>query len=127
LIDKLKGELGGIMKWAVLGAVLWREQGLNPPLVVVQATDDYFTTEDALSGWIDERCDLVKSLTSVTRDLYPDYKAWAKTANEFVLSEKRFTNAMLNMGFVPWKHEKTRRHGFVGIALKASNEELPLS
>jgi hypothetical protein len=26
-----------------------------------------------------------------------------KTANEYVLSEKRFTNALLNMGFKPWE------------------------
>jgi putative DNA primase/helicase len=126
LIDKLKAELGGIMKWAVMGAVLWKEHGLNPPPIVTEATEDYFLTEDALSGWLDERCELVKSANSLTRDLYPDYKAWAKTANEYVLSEKRFTNAMLNMGFAPWKQVGTRRHGFTGIVLKTSNEELPI-
>jgi putative DNA primase/helicase len=126
LIDSLKAELGGIMKWAVLGAVLWKEHGLNPPAIVKQATEDYFVSEDALSAWIDQRCDLHKSFNSLTRDLYPDYKAWAKAANEYVLSEKRFTNAMLNMGFPPWTDSRSRRHGFTGIALKASNDELPM-
>jgi phage/plasmid-associated DNA primase len=92
----------------------------------LEATEDYFVTEDALSAWIEECCDLVKAFNSLTRELYPDYKAWAKTANEYVLSEKRFTNALLNMGFTPWRQPQTKRHGFCGIALRASNEELPM-
>jgi putative DNA primase/helicase len=126
LIDKLKAELGGIMKWAVLGAVLWKQHGLKPPQLVTAATEDYFATEDALSTWIDERCELVKSLNSLTHNLYLDYKEWAKMANEYVLSEKRFTNMLMSMGFNPWKHPTTRRHGFSGIVLKASSQELPI-
>jgi putative DNA primase/helicase len=114
------------MKWAVLGAVLWKKHGLLPPEVVIEATAEYFATEDALGTWIEERCNLAKPLTSLSRDLYPDYKAWAKAANEYVLSERRFINALFNMGFAPWKDSRTRAHGFVGIALRAGNEELPV-
>jgi phage/plasmid-associated DNA primase len=91
-----------------------------------QATKHYLISQTALLACIEKRYDLHKSFNSITRDLYPDYKAWAKSANEYVLSEKRFTNAMLNMGFPPWTDSRSRRHGFTGIALKASNDELPM-
>jgi putative DNA primase/helicase len=126
LIDKLKAELGGIMKWAVLGAVLWKQHGLMPPPIVTQATNDYFVAEDVLSAWIDERCDVTKSHEAQTRDLYNDYKAWAKAANEYVLSENRFSEALANLGYNRRLHSRTRRSSFVGIGLRTSNDELPM-
>jgi putative DNA primase/helicase len=124
LIDKLKAELGGIMRWAVLGAVLWKQHGLMPPPIVTEATDDYFISEDMLAAWIDERCEMDKSREALTRELYNDYKAWAKAANEYVLSEKRFVNALINLGFRRFMDGRTRKSTFSGIGLRMSNEQL---
>ena len=50
LRDKLRGELGGILKWAIEGAVEWQRIGLAPPRVVVEATSEYFQGEDTLGA-----------------------------------------------------------------------------
>jgi putative DNA primase/helicase len=124
LIDKLKAELGGIMKWAVLGAVLWKKHGLMPPPIVAEATNDYFHAEDILGAWIEERCETDKSREGLTRDMYNDYKAWAKAANEYVLSERRFSQSLENLRFRQFNAVGTRRSTFSGIGLRGSNDEL---
>jgi putative DNA primase/helicase len=126
LIDKLQAELGGIMKWGVLGSVLWKQHGLTPPQVVTEATDDYFVAEDLLLAWIEERCDVGSARDALTRDLYNDYKAWAKAANEYVLSERRFSEALANLQFKRKLHPRSRKSSFVGIALRVANDELSL-
>ena len=123
LLDKLKQELGGIMRWGIEGAVLWKQHGLMPPPIIAHATEEYFATENILAAWIDERCHR-ESRTSYTRELYADYTVWAKAANEYVLSQKRFAEALGNLGFDRWQHPQTRRHGFSGLALKTRNDDL---
>lgn len=60
LREKLKAELGGILKWAVEGEIeRGRIGGLNPPKSVVAATDEYFASENTIGRWLDERCELV--------------------------------------------------------------------
>ncbi len=128
LIDKFIAELGGILVWAIEGAVLWHRYGLQPPAIITTATDRYFAAENTLAAWIEERCERAEALRAETRDLYRDYVAWAKGGNEFVLAEKRFaeTLEMRLGGDCEWKHPTTRRKGFKGIALRQRNEELPL-
>ncbi|MCZ6885364.1 MAG: phage/plasmid primase, P4 family, partial [Alphaproteobacteria bacterium] len=41
LAEKLKDEWGGILQWAVDGCLAWRNEGLNPPAAVREATDQY--------------------------------------------------------------------------------------
>jgi putative DNA primase/helicase len=124
LIDKLKSELGGIMRWAVLGAVLWRLHGLRPPPIVTRATNEYFIHEDILQAWIDERCNSGPPFRSLTRDLYADYKEQTKAAGEYVLPQNRFVDALEGLGFDRWQEQKTRRHGIVGLALKGQLDGL---
>jgi putative DNA primase/helicase len=128
LIDKFIAELGGILVWAIEGAVLWHRYGLQPPTIITTPTDRYFAAENTLAVWIEERCERAEALRAETRDLYRDYVAWAKGGNEFVLAEKRFaeTLEMRLGGDCEWKHPTTRRKGFKGIALRQRNEELPL-
>lgn len=78
LLDKFIAELGGILVWAIEGAVLWCRHGLQAPPIITQATDRYFESEKMMAAWVDERCERgKKDLTSYTRDLYLDYAAWA--------------------------------------------------
>lgn len=87
LIDKFIAELGGIMVWAIEGAVLWYRYGLQAPPIITTATDDYFESENMLLTWVVERCEREdRDLISYTQDLYKDYASWAKTCNECVLS-----------------------------------------
>jgi putative DNA primase/helicase len=126
LIDKLRAELGGIMRWAVLGAVLWRRHGLKPPPIVTEATNEYFIHEDILQAWIDERCNVDKSLRSLTRELHADYQVQIKAAGEYVLPQNRFVDALEGLGFDRWQHPTTRQRGIAGLALMGRVDGLGL-
>ena len=128
LIDKFISELGGILSWAIEGAVLWFQYGLQPPPIITNATNRYFAVENILAAWVEAHCERAPALTATTRDLYRNYAAWAKGGNEFVLSERRFhenLEILLGDGSGDWQHPTTRRHGFKGIALR-QRRELPL-
>ena len=46
--EKLRAELPGILAWAIEGCLAWQREGLNPPLLVREATADYLAAEDAI-------------------------------------------------------------------------------
>ncbi|MFT0532418.1 phage/plasmid primase, P4 family [Castellaniella hirudinis] len=117
LTEKLLAERDGILAWAVAGCLAWQREGLKPPAVVVQATDEYFEAEDAMGRWLDERCALAVSEKSLTAELFSDWKRWADDAGEFVGSQRRFSEQLIAKGIQKWRNPNGIR-GFQGIGLK---------
>ena len=89
LLEKLRPEFGGILKWAIAGGLDRRRLGLAPPRGVVDATDDYFEAENMLGRWLDERCtwgadvvDVVdgkkRPAFTTSKALYRDFRGWRK-------------------------------------------------
>ena len=101
LQDKLKAEWAGILQWAIDGCMLWQEKGLAPPAAVIDATAEYLESEDALAGWLAERCKLDNTLTAGSSALFSSWKDYAETAGEFVGTQRRFSQAMQSRGFAP--------------------------
>lgn len=125
LPEKLHAELGGILRWAIAGALKWHREGLAPPRSVVDATDEYFSSEDTLGLWMQERCTTEAVATALTRDLYKDFASWAKLANEYIHSEKKFAQKLEQRGLKKWRDTAGRR-GFRGIAPLVRQDELAL-
>jgi putative DNA primase/helicase len=117
LTEKLLAERDGILAWAIQGCLDWQREGLKPPAVVVEATDEYFEAEDAMGQWIDERCIIGKAHREPISELFADWREWAERAGEYVGSIKRFSEEMTTRKF-----EKCRLHGGVralaGITLQ---------
>jgi putative DNA primase/helicase len=124
LIDKFKAELGGIMVWAVHGAVLWRKHGLMPPPIVKQATQDYFDRENLIEAWLEDRCLRDPDAKTELGLVYTDYADWTKRANEYVLSRRRFVDALENLGFNRGLDGGSRRATIAGLALIARPGDL---
>ncbi len=119
LQQKLLAERDGILAWALEGCLAWQRLGrLDPPQLVLDATDEYFEAEDALGRWMDERCVRVGTAKSLTAELFTDWKQWAEAAGEFVGSQKRFADLLLTRGLKKWRNGMGLR-GFQGIGLKA--------
>lgn len=119
LQQKLLAERDGILAWALEGCLAWQRLGrLDPPQLVLDATDEYFEAEDALGRWMDERCLRVGTAKSLTAELFTDWKQWAEAAGEFVGSQKRFADLLLTRGLEKWRNGMGLR-GFQGIGLKA--------
>ena len=119
LQQKLLAERDGILAWALEGCLAWQRLGrLDPPQLVLDATDEYFEAEDALGRWMDERCVRIGTAKSLTAELFADWKQWAEAAGEFVGSQKRFADLLLTRGLEKWRNGMGLR-GFLGIGLKA--------
>lgn len=77
LAGRLAAEAPGILAWAVRGCLEWQRDGLQPPAIVLQTTQDYQRESDRLGAFIDEALDLDPASEIGGRDLYDHYKAWA--------------------------------------------------
>lgn len=115
--EKLKAEWGGILRWVIEGCSAWQHNGLNAPTVVTEATNDYFEAEDALARWLDDRTQVRPGAWESATLLFEDWKAWAKSNDEFVGSQKRFSENIAARGYRPSR--KNTGRGFEGIALRA--------
>jgi putative DNA primase/helicase len=117
LAERLKEEWPGILSWMVEGCLAWQRDGLNPPDIVKAATAEYLEAEDALSCWIEEKCDRGPQARETSTDLFVSWKNWADAAGESSGTQRRFSQKLEDRGF-----EKIRdRYGrsFVGIRLKS--------
>jgi P4 family phage/plasmid primase-like protien len=121
LAEKLREEFDAILGWMIEGAIMWQSIGLVAPETVTAATTEYFEEEDALGRWIKERCYLNQSSTALTSDLYDDWREWCGEAGEFVVSQKKFSQAVRSRGFEKWRSPMTGRQGFKGIELLKDN------
>jgi putative DNA primase/helicase len=127
LIDKLRGELGGILKWAIADELDRRRLGgLKPPREVIAATDEYFEAENTLGQWVGERCICGKSESELVATLYRDFRDWAVRAGEHVQSMRVFAQKLRLLGGVAEAKPHLRGgRGFWGIALRHGDLPLP--
>lgn len=56
LVDKLFAQAPGILNWLIEGAMMFLEQGLNPPAAVIAATDEYREESDPLGAFLLSCC-----------------------------------------------------------------------
>jgi putative DNA primase/helicase len=119
LTEKLLAERDGILAWALAGCLQWQRTGLQPPAIVVSATEEYFEAEDALGRWIDERCVREVNAKALTGELFNDWKTWAEAAGEFVGSQRRFSDLLITRGIEKWRNPLGVR-GFRGLGLKVA-------
>lgn len=117
LTEKLKAEWGGILRWAVEGCAEWQRRGLNPPVVVCEATEDYLTSEDTLSLWIEQDCVTDAKVSATVAELYESWRRFCEATGEQPGSGKRFSQNLEARNF-----RRGRRGGgqriFWGIGLK---------
>jgi putative DNA primase/helicase len=115
LAERLRIEWPGILAWAIAGCLEWQEHGLAPPEAVTAATGSYFEGEDAISAWIEERCERRSDTWVSSSDLFRSWKDWSDKAGEPVGTMKRFVQCLENRRFRPRRQATAR--GFDGLAL----------
>jgi putative DNA primase/helicase len=111
--EKLKKEYPGILAWMIEGCLRWQAMGLQPPKAVVDATAAYLAAEDAITAWIDEKCERDPSAWESSSNLFASWKFWAETNGEPPGSVKRLSQHLEARGFVPARRNTAR--GFLGI------------
>jgi putative DNA primase/helicase len=118
LTERLKAEWAGILAWMVQGCLDWQRQGLAPPATVRNATAEYLESEDALSCWMDDKCERSAQSRTSSTDLFISWKNWADAAGEPTGSQKRFSQKLEERGFEKTKDRNGR--AFAGLRLITS-------
>jgi P4 family phage/plasmid primase-like protien len=126
LLSKLQAELPGILKWAIDGCREWQREGLAVPARVRETTADYLAEEDALGRWLDERCVISSKLQSPSAVLFRDWKEWCELSEEYVGSQKRFSQMLDGRRFQRVRIGADRNRGFQGLTLRRVFEEIAM-
>lgn len=103
LMEKLRDEAGGILRWAVEGCLEWQKTGLRAPASVLASTANYVESQDIMAEWIDECCTTGEFVRGQATALFKSFSAWAEDRSEFVPSQTRFADRMAARGFVKEK------------------------
>jgi putative DNA primase/helicase len=116
LIEHLRVEWPGILRWAIDGCLEWQRSGLSAPEAVQEASLDYMQAEDVLQQWIEERCEVSPGAWSASSDLFASWQKYAESCGEFAGNQKRFAERMTSHGFK--LHRTMSARGFTGIRLR---------
>jgi putative DNA primase/helicase len=118
LPEKLRAEWPAILGWAVEGCIQWQREGLQPPKVVTDATDEYLSNEDKIGLWLESRCILGRAASAGSTAAFNDFKSWCEEMNEQPGSQRTFSQELLSREGIT---SKKGMHGnsFVGFALKS--------
>ena len=119
---QLRKEAPGILAWLIRGCLLWQKHGLNPPLLVTEATEQYRRNEDLLADFIDECCLREPGAKEKAAVLYSRFVEWYHDN----VGQKEPTGTWFGKQLVQ-KYTKWKSEGCVmyqGVALKSKQGEL---
>jgi P4 family phage/plasmid primase-like protien len=121
LPQRLRGELAGILAWAVRGCVNWQREGLAVPEEVKRATEDYREEMDSLAGFLED-CVVAQGSGKVAKDeLFKAYEKWCERNGEEAFGKTLFGKLMKER-FSDAKSGSTRY--WKGIALRNQTEPM---
>jgi putative DNA primase/helicase len=130
LLDKLRMEHGGILRWMVEGCLKWQADGLKVPAAVRAATDDYLTAEDDFGQWLEECVEATRHDPdwASLQQLFASWRAWCERRG-FAVGTVKGLAEKLGTKFLKAQHPRTRVQGFRRLKLKevfAAEPELEL-
>lgn len=114
LQEKLKAEASGILSWLVRGCLEWQRQGLNPPVCVKIATQEYQKDEDDIEQFLSDCCLIGESYQVQAGKLHEAYVRWAKNNGLGFLCRKDFGIEMQKR----FDSYEKRYVFYIGIGLK---------
>jgi putative DNA primase/helicase len=124
LLDQLKEESPGILRWLVEGCQAWQTEGLGTPEAVEKATGAYRHEQDVLGEFLAEECDVGDDCADTAAALYEAYSRWAIAAGEERLSKRGFGLLLGERGF---RQDPSHKHGrrWRGLQLRLMTPSTP--
>jgi len=101
LPEKLKSESDKILGWCIQGCVKYikENKGLTLPKCMEQVLSDYKTSMDTVQNYLNNNCTLSPDCDVKARELFQDYKNWARDNNEYLMKETNFGAELIEKGF----------------------------
>lgn len=124
IMPLLCGELPGILNWALRGCLEWQDKGLGVPDAVREATAGYREEMDILASFLADCCIEKVSLRALNQPLYATYKKWCENSGEHILSQRSFSNLLIERGFAKGISHGKRFWRGLGL-IDESQETLP--
>jgi putative DNA primase/helicase len=121
LPEKLRNEYPGILRWAIEGCLQWQKQGLNPPDIVLAATQEYQEDQDLFADFINTCCVTGPGIKTRGEQLYNEYKKYCDESGYKALTIKRFIRAMRDRGYEQ-EADRSRRYYWLGIGVTAPED-----
>lgn len=124
---KLAAEFPQILGWIIKGNVklLNQYKGILPkPKCLEEALADYKNEMDVIVSFIKDRCVDFPQYKISAVELYNEYKEWAKTNNEYLMSETKFKMELPKRGYALIKDAN---RGRVYVGLKLANDKRGVS
>lgn len=87
---KLQRESVGILNWIVEGALKWQHEGLEPPEIVVNASNEYRNEMDVITMFVEDCCE-IGAYQAPAGELFKRYKSWAEENSEYSMSKQKFS------------------------------------
>jgi P4 family phage/plasmid primase-like protien len=104
LPDKLEAELPGILRWVVEGCLAWQREGLNEPVEVRDATDEYRSDMDLLQQFIEDCCIVDPDAEAPATPLHQQYVEWCHDVGEKQpLKQRAFGGRLRDRGYESFK------------------------
>lgn len=115
---KLAREYPGILRWAIDGCLDWRQHGFIRPQSVIDATAEYFESQNTFGRWLEEYCTVDHArhgLQTSAAELFASWTRFAKANGEDAGQQKNFGQALT-------RHHFEKKHTmsgavYLGIAL----------
>ena len=103
LFDKLKGELSGILNWALAGLQAFLKDGLQTPKSVLNDTAEFRAEMDSIGQFIEAYCYVDREARGKASELYAKYSEWAKESGRQSVNNMRFGNSLKDKGYTSLK------------------------
>lgn len=101
---------GAILTWVIEGArkVIADNYKIDPPQKVRDAIEHYKESNDWLSYFLIERCELDSAYVAKSSEVYNEYRIFCTQVGEFTRSTTDFYTAMETVGFERYRDRKGR-------------------
>jgi hypothetical protein len=104
-------EHSGILVWVVRGCLDWQQQGLRPPLEVIEARNTYRREMDVILEFLTECCERREGVSTASLTLYTVYGDWCQAMGIEPLSQRAFNTALEACRFTKSKRGSMVWHG----------------
>lgn len=101
---------GAILSWVIEGArkVIADNYKIDPPKKVRDAIEHYKDSNDWLSYFLSERCELDPSYVAKSSEIYNEYRIFCTQVDEFTRSTTDFYTALETVSFERYRDRKGR-------------------
>ncbi|WGS18966.1 MULTISPECIES: phage/plasmid primase, P4 family [unclassified Bradyrhizobium] len=106
LLDKLRAEAPGILRWLVEGAQDWLKSGIVPPASIRDARQSYRQDVDVLGAFLTEECKQADELQVGASELFQHFRFWTRSQGHPDWSMRKFKENLLRKHFRQRKTNK---------------------